>query len=361
MDDADLQPASSRTPAPEGERVFWDREEGVERALHNLTRLTETKSRISDGLRLIEPNPIKSEFAGPSATPEELRFRHSGWRAKRLKVWESLIRLNASGRRLERFAACGSCLYLQRRDDGKAYRLVSDKCRDRTCVMCGGDRAAVITENLVQHMEAKDMRFVTFGLRHSHSTLCAQIDRLYDCFAKLRRREWWASNVKGGAAFLEIKISDRDGLWHPHLHLLIEGNYLQQLKLSTEWLEVTGDSSIVDIRRVHDFGHVAKYVTKYVTKPLDSSCFADNDDLDEAVTALKGRRLCLTWGTWRGLRLCDPRDDGHTWTSVMGASLLWSQIKRGEPEAVALAVEAVKSCPALERWLSQHFGIGPPE
>jgi Replication protein len=325
-----------------------------------LTGLTETKSRIDDGISLSEPNPIKLEFAGPIATREELAFRHSGWRAKRLAVWRSLVRLNASSRRLERFSNCGACLHLQRRDDGQAWRLCSDKCRDRCCVPCGAEKSARIVENLVQHMEAKDMRFVTLTLRHSHTPLHEQIDRLYRCFATLRKRAWWTENVKGGAAFLEVKLSERTGLWHVHLHLLVEGDFLLQRKLSTEWLAVTGDSSIVDVRKVADFAHVSRYVVKYVTKPLDASCFADTEKLDEAVTGLKGRRLCLTWGRWRGFRLLKSEDDGHVWTSC-GSALRWYQrIRDEEAGAAAEALGIVEKCPAFARWLEGLFRIGKP-
>jgi Replication protein len=325
-----------------------------------LTRLIETKSQIVDGCRLKQPNPIRSEHCGILSRPEEEIFRHSGWAARRAKVFASMIRNHTSDRKQERFANCGANLWLEVRDDGKAARLRCEKCRDRCCVPCGGDRAATIVENLIQHTEGKDMRLLTFGLRHSKTPLTNQIDRLYRSFAELRRRVDWLARVKGGAAFLEVKLSKTDGLWHPHLHVLLEGSYFDQKLLSRMWHEVTGDSSIVHITRISDLGHASRYVTKYVTKPLDASVFASDAVLDEAMVAMRGRRLCLTFGSWRGFKLCDVEDDGHVWTSVGGGMTLWLRIRDGDAGAAEEAQRYVALCPAFGRWLSLLFGIGHP-
>lgn len=327
-----------------------------------LTRHTETKSRISTGVRLYEPFPISREHQGVQITADEERFRHESWASKRLRTFDSLCRLNVNARRLERFANCGACLHMQKDATAGGVRFVSDKCHDRCCVPCGGEKSARIVENLCQHMEAKDMRLVTLTQRHNNTSLSDQVDRLYRNFNALRRRVWWLDNVKGGAAFMEVKVSDGDGRWHVHLHLLCEGNFIDQRVLSTEWLAVTGDSSIVHVTRVKDFGHVGRYVVKYVTKPLDSTCFADTDKLDEAVQSLKGRRLCYTWGRWRGFRLLDIEDDGHTWTSIGSPFTLFARIRANEPGAAADAAALLRLCPALGRFLDMMFGTGrsPP-
>lgn len=325
-----------------------------------LTRPIETKSRIYDGCRLKQPNPVRSEHCGILSRPEEEAFRHSSWSARRAKVFEAMVRLHASDRKQERFVNCGANMWLELRDDGRAARLRCEKCRDRCCVPCGAERAALIVENLVQHTEGRNMRLVTFGLRHSKTSLASQIDRLYRSFAEMRRRAFWAGHVTGGAAFLEVKLSKYDNLWHPHLHVLVEGEYMPQKPLSRLWHEVTGDSSIVHITKISDLGHACRYVTKYVTKPLDSSVFCSDEVLDEAINGLRGRRLCLTFGAWRGFRLLDVEDDGHAWTSVGGAYTMFLRVRDGDSDAAAEASRLAKICPAFERWLAFMFGLGRP-
>jgi hypothetical protein len=271
-----------------------------------------------------------------------------------------MLRLHKPNAALMRFAECGAALQAAVRDDRREVKMMCDKCRNRCCVACGVERSAIIAENLAQFMEPADARFCTLTLRHSHSKLSDQLTRLYGCFAALRRREWWKSHVKGGAAFCEIKLSDKTGLWHVHLHLIIHGSYLPQKELSREWLAVTGDSSIVDIRAISDHLHVARYVTKYVTKPIDTSIFGNPDKLDEAISSLHGRRLCLTFGTWRGSRLCDPPDDGHTWTRVGSFERLWSRMKDGDAEATALITHLTLVLPRCVPFFEAKFGIGPP-
>ena len=135
------------------------------------------------------------------------------------------------------------------------------------------------------------------------------------------------------------------------------GKFARQKELSAEWLSVTGDSSIVDIRAIHDHLKVASYVTSYVTKPIDTSIFDSDDKLDEAVSALHGRRLCLTFGTWRGKALCDPPDDGHKWVQTESLERLWSQMKRGCPEATAMITHLTLVCPRCVPFFERKFGI----
>jgi hypothetical protein len=144
------------------------------------------------------------------------------------------------------------------------------------------------------------VRFLTFTLKHNDTPLADQLDRLYLAFRTLRRRPLWRTQVTGGAMFLEVKVG-KDGRYHPHLHVLAEGGWIDQKALSADWLAVTGDSFIVDVARVDDPGHRARYVTKYATKPADSTIIRDPAKLDEFLIAIKGRRLYQPFGNWRAL------------------------------------------------------------
>jgi hypothetical protein len=215
------------------------------------------------------------------------------------------VRTAQSQRRQDAFANCGGSLYGWKRKDNTDVRLTADHCHDRFCVPCQTARARVIAAAAEGLIREHETRFVTLTLRASNTPLRDQLDRLYRSFAVLRRRGWWRSNVVGGAAFLEVKVGKNSGLWHPHLHILVEGSYLNQRQLSTEWYAVTGDSFVVDVRECSDPEGRARYVTKYVTKPASADVFEHTDRLDEFVCAMKGRRLCFTFGTWRGVQL-DP-------------------------------------------------------
>lgn len=293
-------------------------------------------------------------------TKDEATFRHSGWAARRSKIFDALQRLHRSSRSLESFANCGSSLYIEQCKTEEGFRVMCDKCRHRCCVACGRERAAILVNNLTEQMKGKVCRFVTFGLRHSRTPLEDQLDRLYRCFNILRRRKFWVGCVAGGGAFLEVKISEKDGLWHPHLHLIVTGDFIDQRRLSEEWLAVTGDSSIVDVRLVRDGSDVARYVAKYVTKPLDSSVFDITDNLDEAIVALSGRRLCLTFGDWRGKQLTKVPKDGLTWESIGSATELVARLRSGERGVAVLMQRIIAKLPKLESLFSSMLGLTNP-
>ena len=81
------------------------------------------------------------------------------------------------------------------------------------------------------------------------------------------------------------------------------------------WLEATGDSRIVDIRQVKRVSDAARYVAKYVAKPLDTAATRDHTALVEAVQALHGQRLCGAIGTWK-LQLSKPHGNADGWHAL---------------------------------------------
>jgi hypothetical protein len=145
--------------------------------------------------------------------------------------------------------------------------------------------------------------------------------------------------------------------WHPHLHIVTEGTYIEQKALSRAWHEVTGDSSIVDIRRVADSGDVSRYVCKYVTKPADATIFPVPDRLDEFICAIGGRRLCLTFGTWRGFKLDADPQDVATWVTIGSVETLRNDAAAGDPNAIRYLEAAQRKWPLF----GALFALPPPD
>lgn len=272
------------------------------------------------------------EFSVTPSTREESEFRHSSWAIRRIQTLAALERTGTSEQRIDRFVNCGSGAFLYRSAGGDDLTIRCNKCHDRWCLACARDRAATITNALLSAMSAKTCRFITFTLRHSNTPLADQIDRLYRSFSTLRRRRSWCDNVQGGAAFLEVKVG-RDGRWHPHLHCVVQGRWWEQKEISSEWHAVTGDSSVVDVRKINDDGEAAGYVTKYVTKPASSDVYASTDRLDEMMVALRGRRLCMTFGSWRGISLEPDNSSDVEWVAVGSLFTLRSRASYGDADA----------------------------
>jgi hypothetical protein len=112
----------------------------------------------------------------------------------------------------------------------------------------------------------------------------------------------------GGVMSIEIKRGKNSGLWHPHVHMIWLCNDVPSAsQLSKEWLELTGDSYIVDVREfygesvVDGFLEVFKYALKFSDMKL-----ADNW---EAFQTLKAKRLVDNFGLFRGVQVPDDLAD----------------------------------------------------
>jgi hypothetical protein len=168
------------------------------------------------------------------------------------------------------------------------------------------------------------------------------IDRCWKDFRKLRGRQLW-DEVLGSVATIEIKRGERSGLWHPHLHVLVarpscrcpRGRHafddgplcihgriwcphaLNQCCIVDAWREITGDSYVIDIRAVHaesegDMGGAIREVVKYCTKLTEVDPTVRDDGLTDVLElhrAIRGRRLLVTTGVFRGLKEAESAEE----------------------------------------------------
>ncbi len=247
--------------------------------------------------------PISNEIT-LNTTSECSRFRHGGWWKIRTKIFDALKRTKVADSRLRSFASCGVGSWIEQSDlDATRFRMHCNHCHDRLCTPCANQRSWRLTQALMAMIKDRETTFITLTLCGKGEPLKDLVDRLYKHFRALRLHPLWEENIAGGAAFLEVKWSDRAQRWHPHLHIICEAKWIEQGELSAVWRGITKDSYIVDIRKVREKEQTAHYVTKYASKPLNMSFANTPELLDEAILALKGRRLCLCFGTWYGTPL----------------------------------------------------------
>lgn len=301
----------------------------------------------------LDPLETKSQGAVRTLSTRSVRrvscsitFRHSGWQRDRRRVLAALQALHPNTSRLDRFKECGSNAWVMVDDeDPGRFRIVADLCHDRFCRPCARARGATIAANLRTYLGKRPFRFVTLTIRTDGLSLKDALDKLYRSFARLRRSSLWTSRVDGGCAICEIKRGRDAQRWHPHLHLILEGRYLPQAELKKHWLRITRDSFVVDVRMGRSTDEAAGYVTKYVSKPFDQAVVESPDSLREAMHALHGRRLVLTFGTWRGWRLLDtPSPTG--WSPVASLEDLLVRAESGE----AYARHVLQTLTGAESW-----------
>ena len=110
---------------------------------------------------------------------------------------------------------------------------------------------------LKEHPNLKPV-FVTLTVKNGDD-LKERFYHLKDSFKTLQtaRRKWLKRGnghnelCKAHGIVFAYEITNNGKGWHPHLHMiLLVDDWIDKDKLSEQWLSITGDSYIVDVRRV---------------------------------------------------------------------------------------------------------------
>ncbi len=210
-------------------------------------------------------------------------------------------------RRINRLIRCSSAPRAMLFEDGSAGLSVG-RCKDRMCPRCARTNAYQCSMKLSQIMrKMSSKRAITLTMKNGRGSLKEQINKLMGNWKEVRRANTWKDRVKGGVYSLEVTYNPSSKSWHPHLHLIVEGEYFPQKELSQLWQHITGDSPIVYIQAVHDSEKMGRYISKYVTKP-DEVASWPSEILWEYMKAIKGRRLFHTFGTMHNIKLKDEHE-----------------------------------------------------
>ena len=196
-------------------------------------------------------------------------------------------------------------------------------------------------KNKIEESPGKQFRFITLTLRHTDTPLAEQLDRLNTCFKKLRNSKCWKETQTGGAVMIEVKYDRETGEWHPHLHIVAEGFFLHHQDLSAAWHAITTDSFRVDIRAIKSARDATFYVAKYVSKGSNDDVYYTPEIAVEWIIAMKGRRTCQSYGTWRGFKLLEHLPDTGEWTKV-GSLLSIAQAAADGQEWAIRAIDAIR-------------------
>jgi hypothetical protein len=261
--------------------------------------------------------PIPAALAGGTCLQRHI---HAPYRSRRERVMTVLW---YTGRERERNAAwrvhvcCQTGLISRDTDTGKV-RLVLSRCKSRLCPFCSRARARHVADQL--------HGIITTFARPSHLTLTVRsVDRplkdqlrfLRRSFAALRQRPEWRARVKGGVYAIELTRNSATGLWHPHLHVLIDNKYFPQRLLTRLWSDVLGDAGRVDIRQVASRAKACREVSKYVGQLPSIADWPDTAVLQYA-EAVHGMRMLQGFGTAFAAARAEPdqkpAEKPHTWT-----------------------------------------------
>lgn len=193
-------------------------------------------------------------------------------------------------------------------EDGKNVRMAERRCRSRCCPRCAKFRANELTSKLIAICRRMDSRrMITLTLVSVDEPLRDQLLELRRCFGRLRRSRVWKDRVTGGVYTVEVTMNKETGLWHPHLHAIVDGSYFPCMELKAAWEKASKGSIIAHIRAVPSATAAARYVSSYVAKTSDAVKFSD-EEVAEWAEQVHGLRLASTFGSLHGVKLEESDD-----------------------------------------------------
>lgn len=207
--------------------------------------------------------------------------------------------------------------------------------------------------------------------------LADQLRGMQDAMKRLRQQLAWKRRVIGGVYTIEVTFNETTGRWHPHLHVIVDGDFFPHHELMDAWRQALsscelweglepGDRVIVHISAVHNRKQLARYIAKYIAKPAEL-CKWSLACIREYSLAVVGKRMMHTFGTLHGVKLGvdDPNEVDPDSEMLIGvAELDWRGINGHQVaiEAVALLRHLLPhvSCwfgtnrdPAIDEWASK--------
>lgn len=245
------------------------------------------------------------------------------WAARHDLILAAMVNADASLSRIAAFDRCGDRFWLlQSNTDPDTYRAVPNFCHDRFCEPCAIARSRTIATNVARLLPDRPLRLLTLTIRSTPDPLATCIDRLLKSFRRLRSRVFWKDRVTGGASFLEFTRNLATGYWHPHLHILLDSVFIPVAALRDQWLQVTGDSYVLDISLIRSKRQATAYIAKYATKCLTPDLVANPEVLVEVIKDLSGRKLVQAFGAWSRWKLLS-RDTDTGWHLFASDTEIW--------------------------------------
>lgn len=243
----------------------------------------------------VHPIETNERSTPPSSYRSHLLQKCQAEYDRTLEIYELLDTSNTTHKRWD-LEQCRDTAYFSIDYETRRVHVSSSACRLRWCPLCSLAKTAYISHAVSAWLNTiKNASCLTLTLKHTDEELQRQVTRLYACFRTLRRRKFFRNLCNGGIWFFQIKYIPATDSWHPHLHCLLTSSYIPQKLLSATWKTITGDSDIVDIRRIWGNKQASDYVARYASRPSLLKDMPLSRALD-VVAALHGRRLCGTWG-----------------------------------------------------------------
>lgn len=302
-------------------------------------------------------NPLQAEVVedGAARGHEKRLDRYSTAKARQKRLTDFIIKQNHGSdnpkheKELRALVECGSFLIFRHylKLDIRKLRGGCTCKKHLLCALCAIRRAArsiaVATQRLDHVLQSGEYEafFVTLTVKNGPD-LSERFEHLIGSYKKLlhKRRNSRLKKpktdtcyriIEGAFASYEVTYNNDDEEYHPHLHSvvlvpsgslptsdrLVKSKGKEKLiqvpidfwrQLSSEWKDITGDSYIVDVRKIDSKEDIMQALVECFKYALKMQ------DLDPGIQlhcydVLKGRRLHTSFGALYGLKLETETND----------------------------------------------------
>lgn len=250
------------------------------------------------------PNPWPRNLPPQNSLQESIHERH--WDTRQLII----AALNDSyytrqKKHARRLAQCadGAALYVHP-TQGHVSPWLS-RCGSRLCPFCARKRSAAAASQIFSAITImRQPRMIVLTVKSTEAPLAEQLVALRHAFARLRRYKLWHDRVTGGIYTIEITRNAQTGLFHPHVHIIYDGQYIPQSGLRKAWHKATGGAEIVWISKLRERQNAANELAKYIGKPQGVKDWP-NQAIREHEAATRNQRLLHTFGSLHGRHVKD--------------------------------------------------------
>jgi hypothetical protein len=306
---------------------------------------------------------VQRERAGELSSYRHTYAQHYHFQGDSMRsriLWLSVAaRCEPVEKRWRSMLLCGSSLMLQHSPSTEQYRLTVPSCGNRFCPRCGRviarQRVAKVRA-LVEQQPVRGLKFLTISPSHVDQPLHLQLDHLRSSFRRLRQQKTWREAMLHGCCVIEVKIG-HDGLWHPHLHIIADGNYVPHRQLLDCCRLSFGRECSVDIRRIRDPKRAADYVSKYIAKSCnDEAALArDHARADELYQSMYRSKTCWAWGKTapRPAKEQPKRLPASDWTSILPFGQIALAVARDCREVIYMLEAACAPIDSIRRYISR--------
>jgi plasmid rolling circle replication initiator protein Rep len=260
-------------------------------------------------------------------TPFDKVSRYATAKGEQKRIIAEFHQLQINGFDVSKLEECATFFKVRQSIPDNQFRIAgANFCKQRfVCHTCETRKAvnylAKYHEKFVHVAENNpDLTpyLITFTVKNQHEFMAVE-HHLSQSFTRYQRKaqsakrsgsshEW--NKVKGWVSTEEFTYSPVEG-WHPHLHVLVfSTSSFNYKKLKSEWLEVTGDSHVVNVTPI-DTDNTIKSLCEVFKYTLKASQLTAQQLYDVA-QKMKGRRLVRNGGLLRGVQVDEFANDDLT-------------------------------------------------